>query len=137
MSRTHINCIVNGEPTDFLSADSPSLLDALRDELGLTGTKEGCGTGDCGSCSILFDGKLNCSCLILAPEAVGREEGAGRTAEMVVQGLPAASQVSASSHGVAQAWSTDHLDGALRVRLRACELRREMVRDQLRQPRVC
>ncbi len=73
MSRTHINCTVNGEPTDFLSADSTSLLDALRDELGLTGTKEGCGTGDCGSCSILFDGKLNCSCLILAPEAEGRE----------------------------------------------------------------
>ncbi|MDG1366416.1 MAG: (2Fe-2S)-binding protein [Acidimicrobiales bacterium] len=73
MSRTHINCTVNGEPTDFLSADSTSLLDALRDELGLIGTKEGCGTGDCGSCSVLFDGKLNCSCLILAPEAEGRE----------------------------------------------------------------
>ena len=73
MSRTHINCTVNGEPTDFLSADSTSLLDALRDELGLTGAKEGCGTGDCGACSILVDGKLNCSCLMLAPEAEGRE----------------------------------------------------------------
>ena len=73
MSRTHINCIVNGEPIDFLAADATSLLDALRDELGLIGTKEGCGTGDCGSCSVLVDGKLNCSCLILAPEVEGRE----------------------------------------------------------------
>lgn len=73
MSRTHINCTVNGEAVDFLSADSTSLLDALRDELGLTGAKEGCGTGDCGACSILVDGKLNCSCLMLAPEAEGRE----------------------------------------------------------------
>lgn len=73
MARTHINCTVNGEQVDFLSADATSLLDALRDELGLTGAKEGCGTGDCGACSILVDGKLNCSCLMLAPEAEGRE----------------------------------------------------------------
>jgi len=73
MSRTHINCTVNGEAVDFLAADSTSLLDALRDELGLTGAKEGCGTGDCGTCSILVDGKLNCSCLMLAPEAEGRD----------------------------------------------------------------
>ena len=73
MSRTHINCTVNGEAVDFLAADSTSLLDALRDELGLTGAKEGCGTGDCGTCSILVDGKLNCSCLLLAPEAEGRD----------------------------------------------------------------
>ena len=73
MSRTHINCTVNGEAVDFLAADSTSLLDALRDELGLTGAKEGCGTGDCGACSVMVDGKLNCSCLMLAPEAEGRE----------------------------------------------------------------
>ncbi len=71
MSRTHVNCTVNGDAVDFLAADSTSLLDALRDELGLTGAKEGCGTGDCGACSILVDGKLNCSCLMLAPEAEG------------------------------------------------------------------
>ncbi|MGZ0220776.1 MAG: (2Fe-2S)-binding protein, partial [Acidimicrobiales bacterium] len=46
---------------------------ALRDEMGLTGAKEGCGTGDCGSCSILVDGRINCSCLMLAPEAEGRD----------------------------------------------------------------
>ena len=73
MSRTHINCTVNGEAVDFLAADSSSLLDALRDELGLTGAKEGCGTGDCGSCSILVDGRVTCSCLMFAPEAEGRE----------------------------------------------------------------
>ena len=73
MSRTHINCTVNGEAVDFLAADASSLLDALRDELGLTGSKEGCGTGDCGSCSVLVDGRVVCSCLMFAPEAEGRE----------------------------------------------------------------
>ncbi len=73
MSRTHVNCTVNGDEVDFLAADSSSLLDALRDELGLTGAKEGCGTGDCGACSILMDGKLVNSCLVLAPEAEGAE----------------------------------------------------------------
>ncbi len=73
MNRTHVNCTVNGDDVDFLAADGISLLDALRDELGLTGSKEGCGTGDCGACSILIDGKLNCSCLVLAPEAEGAE----------------------------------------------------------------
>ena len=72
MSRTHVNCTVNGDEVDFLAGDDTSLLDALRDELGLTGVKEGCGTGDCGACSILFDGKVNCSCLMFAPEAEGR-----------------------------------------------------------------
>jgi len=73
VSRTHINCTVNGEAVDFLAADASSLLDALRDELGLTGSKEGCGTGDCGSCSVLVDGRVVCSCLMFAPEAEGRE----------------------------------------------------------------
>ncbi len=73
MNRTHVNCTVNGDDVDFLAADGISLLDALRDELGLTGAKEGCGTGDCGACSVLIDGKLNCSCLVLAPEAEGAE----------------------------------------------------------------
>ena len=71
MSKTHITCTVNGDEVDFLAEDSLSLLDALRDEIGLTGVKEGCGTGDCGACSVLLDDKLTCSCLILAPEAAG------------------------------------------------------------------
>jgi len=73
MSRTHVTCTVNGDQVDFLAADDTSLLDALREELGLTGAKEGCGTGDCGACSILLDGRLNCSCLVFAPEAEGRD----------------------------------------------------------------
>ena len=73
MNRTHVSCTVNGDEVDFLAADGTSLLDALRDELGLTGVKEGCGTGDCGACSVLIDGKLNCSCLVFAPEAEGTE----------------------------------------------------------------
>lgn len=71
MSRTHVSCNINGDDVEFLCDDSESLLDALRDEVGLMGVKEGCGTGDCGACSILLDGKLNCSCLVFAPEAEG------------------------------------------------------------------
>ena len=71
MSRTHITCRVNGDEAEFLCDDEESLLDALRDELGLTGAKEGCGTGDCGACSIILNGQLTCACLIFAPEANG------------------------------------------------------------------
>jgi carbon-monoxide dehydrogenase small subunit len=67
-----INAVVNGEPVTFLASPAQTLLDALRDELGLTGTKEGCGSGDCGACSVRVDGRLVCSCLMLAPEAEGR-----------------------------------------------------------------
>ena len=72
MSRQVIEAIVNGEPVSFLASPTQTLLDALRDELGLTGTKEGCGSGDCGACSVQLDGRLVCSCLVLAPEAQGR-----------------------------------------------------------------
>ena len=72
MSRTVVNAIVNGEPVEFLASGGQSLLDALRDELRLTGSKEGCGTGDCGACSVIVDGRLVCSCLMLAPEAEGK-----------------------------------------------------------------
>jgi len=72
MSRQMIEAIVNGEPVSFLASPAQTLLDALRDELGLTGTKEGCGSGDCGACSVQLDGRLVCSCLVLAPEAQGR-----------------------------------------------------------------
>ncbi len=72
MSRVHVTCTVNGDQAEFLCDGGQSLLDALRDEVGLIGAKEGCGTGDCGSCSILMDGHLLCSCLVFAPEAEGR-----------------------------------------------------------------
>jgi aerobic carbon-monoxide dehydrogenase small subunit len=71
MSRQAINAVVNGEPVTFLASPTQTLLDALRDELGMTGTKEGCGSGDCGACSVRVDGRLVCSCLVLAPEAEG------------------------------------------------------------------
>ena len=72
MSKHHVTAVVNGDPVEFLAAPGMTLLDALRDELGLTGTKEGCGSGDCGACSVVLDGRLVCSCLVLAPEADGR-----------------------------------------------------------------
>ena len=72
MSRVHVTCTINGDPAEFLCDGGQSLLDALRDEVGLTGAKEGCGTGDCGACSIVMDGRLLCSCLVFAPEAEGR-----------------------------------------------------------------
>ena len=71
MSRTHVVCTINGDEVEFLADDDQSLLDALRDEVQLTGTKEGCGTGDCGACSVIIDGRLTCSCLVFAPEVAG------------------------------------------------------------------
>ena len=72
MSRNHVSTTVNGDPVEFLCETSQTLLDALRDELRLSGTKEGCGTGDCGACSVMLDGRLVCSCLMLAVEAEGK-----------------------------------------------------------------
>ncbi len=72
MAKLHIRTTVNGEETEFLCEPQESLLDALRNELGLTGTKEGCATGDCGACSVLVDGRLVPSCLVLAAEAEAR-----------------------------------------------------------------
>lgn len=72
MSKKHISATVNGDPVEFLTDPGTTLLDALRDELSLTGSKEGCGSGDCGACSVILDGRLVCSCLVLAAEAEGR-----------------------------------------------------------------
>ena len=70
--KLHIETTINGELTEFLCDAHESLLTALRNTLGLTGTKEGCATGDCGACSILLDGRLVPACLVLAAEAQGR-----------------------------------------------------------------
>jgi carbon-monoxide dehydrogenase small subunit len=72
MSKHHVTTVVNGDPVEFLCDPGDSLLDTLRDTLGLTGAKEGCGSGDCGACSVIVDGEVVCSCLMLAPEAQGR-----------------------------------------------------------------
>lgn len=72
MKKLHISTTVNGDAAEFLADPGTTLLDALRDELGLTGSKEGCGSGDCGACSVIVDGRLVCSCLMLAAEAEGR-----------------------------------------------------------------
>ncbi len=83
MAKTHVKATINGDPVEFLCEPQATLLDTLRDELNLTGTKEGCGTGDCGACSVILDGRLVCSCLVLAPEIEGRSV---RTVEGVAEG---------------------------------------------------
>lgn len=83
MAKLHISTTINGEPTEFLCDPSQSMLDVLRDTLGLTGSKEGCGSGDCGACSITVDDRLVCSCLMLGAEAEGKKI---ETVEGIAQG---------------------------------------------------
>ncbi len=75
MSGVHVSTKVNGDAVEFVCPADESLLDVLRNRVGLTGVKEGCGTGDCGACSITLDGRLVCSCLVLGAEANGRQIG--------------------------------------------------------------
>ena len=72
MAKHHVTATLNGDGVEFLCETSQTLLEVLRDELHLTGTKEGCGTGDCGACSVTLDGRLVCSCLVLGVEAKGK-----------------------------------------------------------------
>lgn len=71
MKTTHVETTINGDSTEFLCFADETLLDVLRDRLRLTGAKEGCGTGDCGACSVTLNGRLVCSCLVLGVEAQG------------------------------------------------------------------
>jgi aerobic carbon-monoxide dehydrogenase small subunit len=73
MSKLHINTNINGDSTEFLCAPDTTLLSVLRDQLHLTGAKEGCGSGDCGACSVTINGRLVASCLVLAAEVEGVE----------------------------------------------------------------
>jgi carbon-monoxide dehydrogenase small subunit len=73
MTGVHVSTSINGDPVEYVCPADESLLDVLRDRVGLTGVKEGCGTGDCGACSITLDGTLVCSCLVLGAEAEGRK----------------------------------------------------------------
>jgi|TARA_B100000530_G_scaffold332332_1_gene278507 carbon-monoxide dehydrogenase small subunit len=73
MAKIHVTTSVNGDETEFLCEPEETLLDILRETLHLTGSKEGCGSGDCGACSVMVDGRLVCSCLVLGAEMEGRE----------------------------------------------------------------
>ncbi|KIC41394.1 ferredoxin [Ruegeria sp. ANG-R] len=73
MSKLHVTTTVNGDEVEYLCDPRETLLDCLRDKLNLTGAKEGCGTGDCGACSVTVDGRLVCSCLMLGVEADGKQ----------------------------------------------------------------
>ena len=73
MKTNHIQTTINGDATEFLCNSDESLLDVLRDRLGMTGAKEGCGTGDCGACSVTMNGRLVCSCLVLGVETEGAD----------------------------------------------------------------
>ena len=73
MAGVHVTTTINDDPVEFVCPADESLLDVLRDRLNLMGAKEGCGTGDCGACSITLDGQLVCSCLVLGAEAEGRK----------------------------------------------------------------
>ncbi len=70
--KLHITCKINGQETQVLAEPRQSLLEVLRDELKMTGAKEGCNNGNCGSCNVILDGRLVNSCLVLAPEIEGR-----------------------------------------------------------------
>lgn len=73
MAKNHVTTTINGEAVEFLCETQQTLLDVLRDELDLTGSKEGCASGDCGACSVMLNGRLVCSCLVLGVEAEGAE----------------------------------------------------------------
>ncbi len=83
MAKYHVTTTINGDPVEFLCQPEQTLLDVLRDELHLTGSKEGCATGDCGACSVMLDGRLVCACLVLAAEA---ENSAVETIEGMASG---------------------------------------------------
>jgi carbon-monoxide dehydrogenase small subunit len=82
----HVSATINGDDCEFLCEPQQTLLDILRDELMLSGTKEGCATGDCGACTVMVDGVMLCSCLVLAVEAEGAKietiEGMAKGAEL-------------------------------------------------------
>ena len=75
MAKHHVQTTINGDPIEFLCDTEETLLDVLRNQLNMTGTKEGCSTGDCGACSVTVDGRLMCACLMLGVEANGKKIG--------------------------------------------------------------
>jgi carbon-monoxide dehydrogenase small subunit len=86
MAKHHVVTTINGDATEFLCETRQTLLDVLRDELHMTGTKEGCGSGDCGACSVTVDGRLVCSCLVLGVQVQGK-------AVQTIEGMAAGGQL--------------------------------------------
>ena len=86
MSSIAVSTTINDDDVEFLCQPDETLLDVLRNRLGLMGAKEGCGTGDCGACSTIVDGRVVCSCLVLGAEAEGKTietiEGMANGAEL-------------------------------------------------------
>lgn len=86
MAKTHVSTTINGDEIEFLCDSEQTLLDVLRDELHMNGTKEGCATGDCGACSVTVDGRLVCACLVFGAEVQGKSvstiEGMAEGAEL-------------------------------------------------------
>ena len=72
MKQVRVSTTINGDAVEYLCDAEETLLDVLRNRLGLTGAKEGCGTGDCGACSVMLNDRLVCSCLVLGAEAQGK-----------------------------------------------------------------
>ena len=72
MKQVRVSTTINGDAVEYLCDGEETLLDVLRNRLGLTGAKEGCGTGDCGACSVMLNDRLVCSCLVLGAEAQGK-----------------------------------------------------------------
>ena len=93
MAKYHVSTTINGDPVEFLCEPDQTLLDVLRDELNLTGSKEGCASGDCGACSVTVDGRLVCSCLVLGAEVEGKDV---ETIEGMADGEDPASRCSRS-----------------------------------------
>ena len=73
MAKQYVSTTINGEAAEYLCEPQQTLLDVLRDVVGLTGSKEGCASGDCGACSVMMDGVVVCSCLVLGAEAEGKQ----------------------------------------------------------------
>lgn len=97
MSELKIQFTVNGLERNLNTEPHRRLLDLLRDDLGLTGTKDGCSQGDCGACVVLMDGKTVNSCLVLAPQAAGKDV-------LTVEGLAADQELSKLQQAFAEKW---------------------------------
>ena len=127
MAKQILSCTVNGEPVEILTPPYHTLLDTLREDLGLTGPKEGCGTGDCGACTVHLDGQPVASCLVLAMQARGRSV---RTIEGLAKGALHPLQDAFVRHGVPQCGFC--IPGVLMAAAALLETNRRPSEDEIR-----